>query len=121
MDITSKDILVIQEALPKLQNLIENELGFKPNLKTVIRGQYINIISDDLMSELGNTLVKTLFTSIGIVFSGGNKFMSEDKNYIGFTSNLKYTHPNGGSNGVNFIWWSIILNLDTKEWVTKIN
>ena len=114
------DILKVQQALPELETLIEKELGFKPKLQAKIEnnGRNIKITSDDLITELGNTLVKSLFTVIYIDFWGGTKYTHDNVDYIGFSPKLRYNHPTGGSNGTDFIWWAVKFNLNTKQWIT---
>jgi hypothetical protein len=118
--ISSLDLEMVINHIPELETLIETELGFKPKLYASIEnnGRNIKIFSGDLMSELGNTLVKSLFTTIKIDFWGGTKYNHDNVDYIGFSPKLQYQHPSGGSNGTDFIWWSVKFNLNTKQWIT---
>jgi hypothetical protein len=71
---------------------------------------------------LGNTLVKTLFTSINVRFWGGT--VVRDGNAIWFNPKIEYAHPSGGTNGTDFIWdalWYVLKDhgqYKAGQWVT---
>lgn len=120
-EISPEMLTAVQNALPELSKLIQKELGFSPKLVAVKEdsrnGEYIRIKgSDNLVKELGNTLVKTFFKEITVYFWGGTKLYDENK--IWFNPKLSYEHPGGGSNGTDFIWDSIWFDLDTNKWIT---
>lgn len=97
----------LQQALPELELLIEKHLGCKISLKVTQKelNDPIEITSGNIIDELGGTLVKTLFTSINVVFWGG--ILTKDNEAFWFAPKLSYNHPSGGSNGVDFIWTSL--------------
>lgn len=113
-NVTAEEIKAVEQALPELENLIKAKLGFKPKLKIEAMGRGMKIKSEDLTHELGKTLVKTLFKSINISI-WGEKAQGEES--IWFNTKLEYTHPSGGSNGVDFVWSSLWYKLDSKQWV----
>lgn len=107
--------------IPALVRLIQKELGFSPKIVIELQkgrnGESLKISSsDNLVKELGNTLVKAIFTEIKIDFWGGTKLTSENK--IWFNPKISYTHPGGGSNGTDFLWDSLWFDLDTNKWIT---
>ena len=105
----------VQSALPQLEDLIKKKLGFKPSLKAELGRSNLKISSDDIINELGKTLVKTMFTKVEIDFWGGN--VTRDGKSIWFNPKLSYTHPSGGSNGTDFVWDSLWWDLDAKKWI----
>jgi hypothetical protein len=110
-----KDFQVISNSLNLLENEIEKHLNFKPSLTLILEDKYIKIHSDNLKDELGNTLVNSLFKNIRIEFTGS--MMSSPENMYWFTSNLRYEHINSGTNGVNFLWYNIIFDMNTQTWI----
>lgn len=104
----------LRSSLPALAELINKELGFTPILNVRSDRNYFTIESNDLLNELGNTLAKTMFESIKIRMVCDCIAIN---NSYWFDSNLRYTHPNGGSNGTVFIWRHIGFNLDEKKWI----
>jgi len=106
----------IKKNLPKLEELIQKRLGFKPKLKVEISTNQMFQITgtQNLIDQLGNTLVKTLFTQINIEFWGGK--YSKEHEVIWFNPQVSYTHPSGGSNGTDFIWDSLWFDINTNEW-----
>jgi hypothetical protein len=105
----------LQNALPALAELINQELGFTPELNLQSTSYGFSIESIDLLSELGNTLAKTMFTSIKIRMTSDCMVIN---NSIWFNPKLKYEHPKGGSNGTDFIWQHLGFNLDEQKWIT---
>lgn len=105
----------LRNSLPALAELINRELGFTPELTLRSTNHGYTIESNELINELGNSLVKTMFVSIKIRMIGDYTIINSS---IWFNSNLKYKHPNGGSNGTAFIWRHIGFNLDEKKWIT---
>lgn len=114
-----KNVTVIEtelrNSLPALAELINKELGFTPELSLRYSKDFFTIESDNLINELGNTLVRTMFASVNIRMLSHSEIID---NCLWFNPQLKYEHPNGGSNGTSFIWASVRLNLDTCTWVT---
>lgn len=105
--------------IPDLEKLIAKRLnGMKVKLSCemeTIRGNpTFKIKSGDLKSELGKTLVNTLFKGIVIDFWGGT---IADDGSIWFNPQLAYTHPGGGSNGRDFVWQSLWFKPETSEWI----
>ena len=86
-----------------------NDFIFRSNLLRGLKELGIPI------NELGNTLVKTIFSDIKIDFWGGTKVISA--NSIWFNPILSYEHPSGGSNGTDFLWDSLWFDLDTNQWL----
>lgn len=109
----------VKNAIPALLELINKELGFAPELIVEVKSDRLQITSNDLMNELGNTLVKTIFKSIRINFGGGE--LSEDGNYFWFIPKLSYEHPNGGKNSTDFLWNGLWFDLQNNCWVTGHN
>jgi len=115
----------VKSALPALEKMIKTEIGapikLNAELKTGRQGAYIEISSGELLGMLGNTLAKTLFSSINVRFWGGT--VVRDGNSIWFNPKIQYTHPSGGSNGTDFVWdglWYILKDHDkykAGEWV----
>lgn len=106
----------VRKSLPQLEDLIKKKLGFAPKLAVAQKGNVkLEITSNDLTSELGKTLVKTLFTKIEIGFWGGN--VTGDGKTIWFNPKVWYEHPSGGSNGCDFVWESLWWDLASKKWV----
>ena len=65
------DMLAVSKEIPALVKLIQKQLGFSPKLVVGLEkgrnGEIIKIkSSDNLVKEMGNTLVKTIFTEIKI-------------------------------------------------------
>lgn len=125
-----KNVTVIEtelrNSLPALAELINKELGFAPELKTeFIAKKYpptigddkyrVQLSSEELINELGSTLVKTIFSSIKLRCWGGE--FVEEGNAVWFNPKLEYTHPNGGSNGTDFMWDSLWYRVDTCTWI----
>jgi hypothetical protein len=121
-----KNVTVIEtelrNSLPALAELINKELGFAPELRIEmsINHRYGNqvefsIESNNLINELGNTLVKTIFSTIQI--GCWSAPINEEEGLIGFFPRLRYSHPNGGSNGTDFIWNVIYYKIDTCTWI----
>lgn len=112
-----KNVTVIEtelrNSLPALAELINKELGFTPELNVTPTESGFVIESGNLLCELGNTLAKTIFSKIKIRMWG---VLNNERNSVWFDPNLKYEHPNGGSNGTSFIWASVRLNLDSCTW-----
>lgn len=103
----------VVDYLSELEILIEKYLGFRPKLEAFYseRNNKIKIRgTENLVGNLGDTLVKTIFTKINIEFWGGDLV---DDNSIWFNPKLSYEHPLGGSNGTDFLWDSL--------WFTKNN
>jgi hypothetical protein len=105
----------VKKALPQLEELIKKKLGFKPALNAGIERGVIKITSNDIINELGRTLVKTIFTKVEIGFWGGN--VTGDGKSIWFNPKLWYEHPSGGSNGTDFVWDSLWWDLNAKKWI----
>lgn len=118
-ELTEEMVKMVQDKLPELSKIIESHLGFSPELRLVVqKGVHrdtIKISSGSLINELGNTLVKTIFSDIKIDFWGGTKVISA--NSIWFNPKLSYEHPSGGSNGTDFLWDSLWFDLDTNQWL----
>lgn len=119
-ELTEEMVKMVQDKLPELCKLIESHLGFSPELRlSVQKGGIhrvnIKISSGSLINELGNTLVKTIFSDIKIDFWGGTKVISA--NSIWFNPKLSYEHPSGGSNGTDFLWDALWFDLDKNQWL----
>ncbi len=104
----------LENALPVLSELINQELGFAPELFLAAKNGGFIIASEDLLSELGNTLSKTLFTSIKIRMWGE---IDKESNIIWFNTKLAYEHPNGGENGTSLIWQAIWFDYKEAKWI----
>lgn len=111
----------ISAKLPELTAIIEKELGFAPALNVELKftrnwnEPYFEITgTENLINELGNTLVKTLFTEIQIGFWGGK--ISEDKTRVWFNPKIWYTHVSGGSNGTDFLFRNLNFMIDESKW-----
>jgi hypothetical protein len=100
---------IIKNSIPALQEEIRKEIGLNVELSVEFDGFNIRISSGSLISELGDTVVKTLFADIAIHISG--EYFPE-QTIAGFNSNLRYIHPNGGHNGSTFIWRGLWLTKD---------
>ena len=106
----------VQSALPELSELINHKLGFSPKLDAQLSNKRVRIVgTEDLMEQLGDTLVKTLFSKISIYFCGGD--VLDDGKQVWFNPNVSYEHPSGGSNGTKFIWDSLWFDLEKNEWI----
>lgn len=108
----------IIEALPDLEKLIEKESKIKSKLQAKIlpgrRNDYFEIVSENLINTL-SPLGKVMFNKIHIEFSGST---GQRDGQIWFSSNVRYTHPGGGSNGTTFIWDSIWFDDNKLSWIT---
>ena len=108
-------IPLVEKALPELGKLIQKKLGFAPKLFVMQSGDTLRIESDDLSKELGK-LGKALFKSIKIYTWGGN-IMKNEENMIWINPKLSYEHPNGGSNGTDFLWDSLYFDFKNEKWL----
>ena len=107
------------QVLPELEKLIQKRLGLKCKLTASLRsdrdGDYIKIVSNDLLKNYGNNpIVRNCFSKINIDFWGGK--LTEDKQ-IWFNPRIYYEHPNGGSNGTQFLWDSLWFIPGSQMWV----
>lgn len=114
----------VEKALPELSKLIKKHIGVSPKLLVRFnKGRSSNNLKiygeENLIKELGNGLVKTIFTEISIDMWGGT--MTKD-NMIWFNPKISYQHPGGGSNGTDFIWNGLWFDLANNKWIegTKI-
>lgn len=103
----------LRNSLPALAELINKELGFTPELNVTPTESGFVIESGNLLCELGNTLAKTIFSKIKIRMWG---VLNNERNSVWFDPNLKYEHPNGGSNGTNFLWAALCYKIDSCTW-----
>jgi len=113
----------IQNALPALQGMIKAKIGFNPVLEVKLEhGRFNEPLftiagTENLIEQLGSTLVQTLFTSVTLNFGGGEIATTEDgREYIWFNPNVKYTHPNGGKNATQFIWNGLFFFVADTKW-----
>lgn len=104
-------------ALESLSNLFSTKLGFKPKLKAAIDRNHIAISGTENLQKYCGKLGKFLFKEITFEFWGGK--LTNDKTAIWFSPRVSYTHPSGGSNGINVLWNSIFYNLENNEWLVK--
>ena len=110
----------ISAKLPELTAIIEKELGFAPGLKVELKkrtsGEPVFEITgtENLINELGNTLVKTLFTEVEIGFWGGT--LSQDETRVWYNPKIWYRHPGGGSNGTDFLFRNLNFMIDESKW-----
>jgi hypothetical protein len=108
----------IVQALPKLEQLIQREIGVKITLNArEVKGRhgtYLSIKSNDLTNQMGK-LGGSLFNTSHVVLEGASKVMADDS--VMFTINFMYTVPYGGSNGVKFIWDAVWYSFSESGWV----
>ena len=106
------------KALPYLEQLIQREVGFKPKLTAnVIKGRsgdYLEITSEDLVSQLGK-IGAAMFNTLHLKLVGGDEVMKDDS--VGFSINMEWSHPSGGTNGTGFIWNSMSYSFDESGWI----
>jgi len=123
MNTTEFYLQAIQNALPALQGMIKAKIGFNPVLEVKLeRGRFNEPLftiagTENLIEQLGCTLVQTLFTNIAIDLGGGKINVTEDgREYICFNPNVRYTHPGGGKNATQFIWSGLYFFVDEAKW-----
>lgn len=111
----------ISAKLPELTAIIEKELGFAPALNIELKftrnwnEPYFEIRgTENLINELGNTLVKTLFTEVEIGFWGGT--LSQDETRVWYNPKIWYKHPGGGGNGTDFLFRNLNFMLVDLKW-----
>jgi hypothetical protein len=61
-----------------------------------------------------NELTCQIFKDINIAF--GASYHEPTKSFY-FFPNVSYSHHSGGSNGVSFIWNSLIFDVETESWI----
>lgn len=117
----------LQENLPSLEKMIKEIFNVDMKLSAEIElNRYstnIRIFSEDLISQLGDTLVHRLFKSINFETWGGSQVFfdeGEKANLIWFNPKLSYEHPNGGCNGVDFTDGGIYFNTDNSTWILRM-
>lgn len=118
--VTDDDIEMLKNALPQLEALIKKYSGESVKLRIEksknYRGDmYLKIVSSDLSSTIKG-IVKPIFKEVHVEFEGSGKKFTEN-NTIPFHSNLRYTHPGGGSNGQTFIWTGIWFDTIENAWL----
>jgi hypothetical protein len=106
------------KALPYLEQLIQREVGFKPKLTANVikgrRGDYLEITSEDLISQLGK-IGGAMFKTLHLKLVGGREVMKDDS--VGFSIDMMWSHFNGGTNGTAFIWNSVYYSFDESGWI----
>jgi hypothetical protein len=106
------------KALPYLEQLIQREVGFKPKLTAKVTkgrsGDYLEITSEDLVSQLGK-IGAAMFNTLHLKLVGGDEVMKDDS--VGFSINMEWSHPSGGTNGTGFIWNSMYYSFDESGWI----
>lgn len=124
-DIETPDMEIIlndiRAALPELEDEIRKALGdnsMKFTLKCEIRQGWnktvFDIHSDDnLVKYLGKGLWKTLFKTLEISWWGGE---INKNGKVWFNPKIQYQHPQGGSNGTDFIWDTVWWDIAEKKW-----
>lgn len=115
-DTISPEILaLVKSKLPELEKLIAKRSGVKTKLSAELdtRSGNIEISSGSLKKQLSN-LGKTVFADINIYFWGGG--YNKKHNEVWFNPKVSYSHPNGGSNGADFIWDSLWFVLADNTW-----
>jgi len=111
------------KALPYLEQLIQREVGFRPKLtaNVIMRrsfagqsGDYLEITSEDLISQLGK-IGGAMFKTLHLKLVGGDEVMKDDS--VAFSINMEWSHFNGGTNGTAFIWNSVYYSFDESGWI----
>ena len=115
---------LIKSNLKSLELMIKEEFNvdmkLSANLEESRNGCIVRITSQDLLDQLGNTLVHRLFSSIKFYTWGGSAIIMNEnlEEEICFSPKLSYEHPTGGSNGTDFcngLWF----NIDKKDWIIR--
>jgi hypothetical protein len=108
----------IIKALPKLEQLIQREVGFRPKLTARVQkgrmGNYLDITSEDVRKHMGS-IGPAIFKSAVIHLQGGGDVMTDGSGT--FTCHLQYEVPYGGSNGVKFVWDGVWYSFDEFNWI----
>ena len=115
---TLPEIMEIMEnnyALQELSNMINNILGFKPKLEMKLQSNTINIFSNENLLKYTGKLGKALFKKIEFDFWGGG--LTKD-NQVWFSPHVSYEHLDGGRNGINVIWNTIVYDWENNKWLT---
>jgi hypothetical protein len=106
------------KALPYLEQLIQREVGFKPKLTAKVApsrtGDYLEITSEDLVSQLGK-IGAAMFKTLRLRLVGGDEVMKDDA--VGFSINMEWSLHSGGTNGTGFIWYSMYYSFDESGWI----
>lgn len=109
----------VKKNIHKFIKLVKQRIGVKlqqPEFE-IRKGRALINFEDELLPYLGNTLVRTMFTSVKLYLWGGRYIEKEGR--IWYNPNLHYTHPEGGSNGVKFVWSSLCFDLKKNKWIEQ--
>lgn len=109
----------VKKNIHKLTSLVKKRIGIrlqKPKFE-IRKGKVLIEFEDELLQYLGTTLVRTLFTTVKLTLWGGEYL--EREGMIHYRPNLHYEHPEGGSNGVKFIWQWLYFDLKKNRWLEK--
>jgi hypothetical protein len=116
-----KTLNLIENALPKLESVINNmlntnfDLGLKVTESLNRRNEVIYEIESAELKSLTGPIGEMTYKSYKFSTWGGQKVMNENK--IWFNPKFFFTYNNGGSNGTDAFWHALWFDLDTNDWV----
>lgn len=106
----------VNSMLPELEKEINSILKTKIELQAKIQqsgqNRTIRIFSEGDEKELKGTIAYAVFKEINLSFWGGN--LNGDGDLV-FVPKVSYEHWSGGSNGTDFIWVNLFLQLNGKK------
>ena len=103
---------LLKSIVKGLTDIVQLETGIKIPFKEGTGKQSGSFVSEDLLKytgEVGNLLFSKIWFEITP--------FKPTLNYIGFTIDLKYEHPNGGYNGKS-LNIDLVFDTDAKEFLT---
>ncbi len=107
----------MERALPALEQEIQRIATVSMQLKVEVRkdyrgNDYFRIYSDNLAEQLSG-LAAPMFEEIHFEATASSK---EDSEVMCFSTNVKYQHFGGGTNGTDYIWSYLLFNKETEAW-----
>ena len=118
----------MEDALPILEEAIINRLGDDSYIRNFDLGLTIeentdregnpvfNISSKNLV-ELTGPIGKITYNELIFETWGGTKVHASGKNQIWFNPKFQFTYKDGGSNGIDAIWFGLWYDIDKDEWI----